>query len=172
LEPEQVAALEKIGRQLLDPETSAAEVLGVSPEYIDSMITCAYLLYSRGRYDQAGTILKAVIELDNERYYPYLLIGEIALKRRHFEQAVACLRQADELSDEHPLVSARLGEALLRIDEVPAGLSYLHRAVQLSDDEKARYVRRARYLIYVVGDMMESDGEIPTDGPDPSASVG
>ncbi len=158
LSPRQVAAVEAMGRALLDDESTPAEVLGVDPAFIESMEESAHLLYARGRHEQSVVLLDAVIHLDDGRYYPYLLLGEIAMQRQRFEEATACLHRADELAENHPIISARLGEALLRLEEYPAGLSYLHRAVEIADDPDAPFAKRAGMLIYIVGEMMAGDG--------------
>lgn len=170
LNPEQVDALKEIGEALLNEESTAAQVLGVDPSYIESMQQFAHVLYSRGRYEEAALLLKTIIELDETMFYPYLLLGDIALKEGHFDEAVACLHRADKLTDAHPLVSALLGEALLRVEEYPAGLSYLHRAVDVAENPDADFVRRAGLLIYVVGEMM--DGEQPGEMEVSESTVG
>jgi len=169
LSPRQVAAVEAMGRALLDDDSTPAEVLGIDPAFIESMEEYAHLLYARDRYEQSVVLLDAVIQLDDRRYYPYLLLGEIAMQRQRFEEATACLHRADELAENHPIISARLGEALLRLEEYPAGLSYLHRAVELADDPDAPFARRAGMLIYIVGEMMagEGTGDISLPGSQP-----
>lgn len=89
----------------------------------------AFQMYSQGRHDKATTLLEGLIALDEHRYYPYLLLGEVCLKQADYFKALDLFRAAEQLEGENVTVISKLGEAYMRTGQVGLAVRYFERVI-------------------------------------------
>lgn len=151
-------AIEELRRRVIEEGEELGEALGVSEEFIESMEYYAHMLYENDKIEEAGTLVEGILALDEERHYPYLLVGDIALEEGRYEDAATCLSAAAEFGPEDPMIEGKLGEALLHIDEIEAALGHLQKATVVAEEEDNTYKRRAEVLIGLVGEAADAVG--------------
>ena len=155
-------ALVEVARRLVDEGEALQEALGVSEEYVESMECFAHRLYANGKFEKAGVLIEGVLALDETRYYPYLLVGDIAMQEERWEDAVTCLEAASEFGPESARVEGKLGEALLRAGRLEAAVARLQTAVAVADDPEQKYRRRSQVLLELIKQGVEQF-ETPSD---------
>jgi tetratricopeptide (TPR) repeat protein len=153
---EELDAVRELAERVEEGET-LQDAIGFSEDYMKTMEYYAHKLYQKGKYDEAGVLVDAVLALDRRRHYPYLLAGDVAMKKEQWEEAVTCLGAALEFGPQTAMVEGKLGEALLRVGRVEVAVFHLREAAEVAEPDAA-YGRRARVLLDVVGDAVE-EGE-------------
>lgn len=154
LTDEEKEAVRELARRVNEEGETLQEAIGLSEEFVQTMEYYAHKLYQKGKYDEAGVLVDAVLALDKRRHYPYLLAGDVAMQKEQWEEAVQCLGAALEFGPQTAMVEGKLGEALLRVGRVEDAVYHLQEAVEVADADEA-YGRRARVLLGVVGDAVE-----------------
>ncbi|MBA2663825.1 MAG: tetratricopeptide repeat protein [Bradymonadaceae bacterium] len=149
LSEDEAAAAAEIGRRFAGGEP-LGEILGVVAEYLDEVEHRAYEFYSQGHDEQAATLARGVMALDPQRYFPHLLMGDLALRANQDAQALGHMESAHALSADDPCIMAKLGEAYLRCGRVADGQQMLERVVAVLDDENNAHRRRALVLLAVL----------------------
>ncbi len=148
--------LEKVARRVVEEDASLQEALGVGEAFVETMEFYAHQLYEYGKLDRAGVLVEGILALDETRYYPYLLIGDIAMQRERWEDAVVCLGAAVSFGPESSMLEGKLGEALVRAGRPDDAVVHLQRAVALSEqDGEMKYGRRSASLLELIGREVE-----------------
>lgn len=155
-------ALKELARRVLEEGENLQEALGISEEYIQTMEFYAHYLYNHGKWDEAGVLVEGVLALDEERYYPYLLVGDVAMQEERWEEAVKCLGAAIAFGPEDPMLEGKIGEALLRVGRVEDALFHLQKALALGDEED-KYAKRSKVLIQMLSQEVEEAVEGSSD---------
>jgi predicted Zn-dependent protease len=130
----------------LNKHDGAAAMLGMGPDELLAVEVMAHQLYLQGKYEEAAQMLNGVVTMESKRYYPFLLLGDIAQKTGEEVQALQCFAAADALQPNNPNVLTKLGEAFLRTGQVGRAVEALSRvlAMNLPDEDENR--RRALVL--------------------------
>ena len=116
----------------------------------------AHDLYRHGRIERAGTIIEGVLALDHTRYYPYLLVGDIALQKGAWADAARCFEAAVNFCDTPTaMLFGKLGEAHLRAGELETSAAYLRRAVAAGPPDQ-KYVRRSEVILESMVNTVEA----------------
>jgi predicted Zn-dependent protease len=132
----------------LKGEIELKEALEVDDLFVESVEQKAYALYADGRYYTAETLLKGLTSLDSQRPYPFVLLGDIALRTDRADEAAEHLQHACEIDGSDPVASLKLGEALLRGGRSDEGIAALQQAVANAGDDKDNpHVKRAQALL-------------------------
>lgn len=151
LTKEQAEALGAMGRRYVEGE-SFASIFGVNEKYLEMAEERAYQLYQAGRYEDARAVCMGIISLDSDRYYPYLVIGDVELKQLGLQQAREYLHLAHERAPEAIPVLAKYGEVLMRSREFSAGRPHLEKVVERVEDPDNPHRRRAQALLRLCAD--------------------
>jgi hypothetical protein len=129
-------------------------LLGVEEEVLDAMERYAHDLYRHGRLERAGTIIEGLLALDHTRYYPYLLVGDIALQNAAWSDAARCFEAAINFCDEPtPLLYGKLGEAHVRAGAIDEGVTCLRLAMDVGEPQD-KYVRRSRAILETIAESV------------------
>jgi len=150
LTDEERGALVELARRVVEEGKAIREALGIGGEYVETMEYYAHQLYQNGKLEEAGVLLEGVLALDEARYYPYLLVGDIAMQEERWEEAAKCLQAAAEFGPDSSLVEGKLGEALLRVGRIEAAVGRLRRAIACADEDDDKYKRRSEVLLSLV----------------------
>jgi len=152
---EEKEAVREMARRVVEEGETLQEAMGVSEEFVRTMEFYAHKLYRVGRYDECGVIVDAILALDDERHYPYLLAGDVAMEKDRWEDAVQCLGAALQLGPQTSMVEGKLGESLLHVGRAEDAAYHLTRAVEVAEGEDDPYARRAEVLLGIVGEAVE-----------------
>lgn len=112
----------------------------------------AFQLYSQGRYDKAIVLLDGLVAMDTHRYYPFLLRGEVMLKKGERIKALDNFRAAREIAPENITVASKIGEAYLGLKQPQQAVVYFEEVLgdtKTPSDHAAK--RRARVLREIAG---------------------
>lgn len=148
-------AVRELARRVVDEGETLQDAIGLSEDFVELMESYAHQLYRAARYDEAGVLVDAILALDERRYYPYLLAGDVAMQNEQWEEAVTCLGAALEFGPQTAMVEGKLGEVLLHVGRVEDAVYHLQQAIEVSDGGEGSYGRRAGVLLGVVGDAIE-----------------
>ncbi|GEM_PF-2309109 len=136
------------------------EVLGIDEGVLEAMEGYAHDLYRHGRFERAGTIIEGILALDHTRYYPYLLVGDIALQQGEWSDGARCFEAAINFCDDPtPMLFGKLGEAYVRDGEFQKSITCLTRAIELGETDD-KYTKRSRALLETI---IESVGEVASE---------
>lgn len=160
LTDEEKEAVKDLARRVMNEGEELAEAIGVSEDYIETMEFYAHKLYQHGKLDEAGVLVEGILALDKTRYYPYLLVGDVAMQEERWEEAVQCLGAAVNFGPEDSMLEGKLGEALLRVGRTEDAVFHLQKAVAFAEDPDDKYRRRSEVLLNVVKEKLQDlDGE-------------
>jgi|GEM_PF-5647632 len=146
-EPASEALAEKIrefARRVVNGE-STADLFGLGDEFIDDVVGRAYQFYGAKSFDNAETLLKGVIALDDTRAYPHLLLGDILLQKSQYDGAIQQFERALALDPDDGETLAKLGESKLRSGHAEEANRILLAAMAVLPDG-SRHHKRSRVL--------------------------
>jgi predicted Zn-dependent protease len=130
----------------LDKHEGAAEMVGMGEDELLAVEVLAHQLYLQGKYEEATNMLGGIVTMESKRYYPFLLLGDIAQKTGEEVEALQCFAAADALQPNNPNVLTKLGEAFLRTGQVARGVEALSRVLAMNLPEEDDNRRRALVL--------------------------
>lgn len=156
LTDEEKSLLERIARAVVEEGHTLQESLGVADDYLETMEFYAHRLYVNGEFEKMAVLVEGIIALDETRYYPYLLLGDVAMQRERWEEAVQCLGAALNFGPDESMLEGKLGEALLRVGRIEEAVIHLQQAIEMVDESDDKYRRRSETLLGWL------DGEIET----------
>jgi tetratricopeptide (TPR) repeat protein len=127
----------------------AAEVLGVSDTQIQALAALGYNAYQQGKLDDAETLFRGVVALQDSSYLGHAGLGAIALAKRppDLDTAFTHLSRAAELNPNDASVQANLGEVLLRQGKVEEAKKHLEAAFKLDPGHNDPGANRARAIV-------------------------
>ena len=158
LSDEEQEAMRQLAERLADGET-LQEALEVQDEYVKVMEAMAHRLYMNGKFEEAQIMVEGVLALDDQRHYPYLLIGTYLLEEQeNYEKAIESLLVAHELGPEEPGIAYKLAEALWRDGRNERSIPFFEAAVAWADDEENPYRKRAEVVLERLREAVESRG--------------
>jgi cytochrome c-type biogenesis protein CcmH/NrfG len=91
-------------------------------------------------------MVSGIVTMESKRYFPFLLLGDIAQKTGEEVQALQCFAAADALQPNNPNVLTKLGEAFLRTGQVQRAVEALSRVLAMNLPEEDDNRRRALVL--------------------------
>lgn len=100
---------------------------------------------SKGRYQEASDIFRAVIALAPERSIGYTLLGDAYMNWEKFDEALESHKKAVEVEPESTFARVHYGEALLLKKQKEKGIQELRKVADL--DPKGADGALARHLI-------------------------
>jgi tetratricopeptide (TPR) repeat protein len=168
LSDEEKSALERVARDVVEEGKTLQEALGVADDYVETMEFYAHRLYANGEFEKMAVLVEGLIALDETRYYPYLLLGDVAMQEEPWEEAVQCLGAASNFGPEASMLEGKLGEALLRAGRLEEAVIHLQQAVELGDEPDDKYRRRSETLL----DLVDRQVETATDSEGPATKSG
>lgn len=156
LSDEEKEAVKQLGERLAEGD-NLQEALEVQDDYVEVLEAMAHRLYENGKFDEAQTMVEGVLALDDQRHYPYLLIGTYLLEEEeNYEKAIESLLVANELGPENPGIAYKLAEALWRDDRIERSIPFFEAAVAWADDEDNPYRNRAEVVLERLQDAAEA----------------
>lgn len=165
LTDEELAAVETVFERFAEGQ-SLQEALEIQPAYVEAMEVAAHHLYENGKFDEATVLIEGIMALDDERYYPYLLIGDYYLTQEDdYDEALRYLLAAHEFGPDDPGISYKVGETLLRKGEPEQSAKFFNEAILFGSGqpEDNPFAQRAQVLLSNMQEAAESyveDGEI------------
>ena len=157
-------AIKETARRVVEEGEQLQEALGLSDDYVETMEFYAHYLYRNGKYDEAGVLVEGIVALDETRYYPYLLAGDVAMQQQRWEEAIPLLGAALNFGPEEAMLEGKLGEALLRVGRTRDAVLHLQKAVELAEEPDDKYRRRSEVLLELVA---EEAAEVQPEGAGP-----
>lgn len=127
---EAVARMREFARRVVEGECKA-DLFGLGDGFIDNVVSRAYRFYRAKSFDNAETLLRGVIALDDTLAYPHLLLGDILLQRSAYDEALAQFERAQALNPDDGETLAKFGEAKLRAGEAEEANRYLLAAMDV-----------------------------------------
>jgi thioredoxin-like negative regulator of GroEL len=133
----------------LDKNEGLAELVGMGDAELLAIEVLAHQQYLQGKYEEAAQMLAAIVTMESKRFYPFLLLGDIAQKTGDEVQALECFVVADQLQPNNADIMAKLGEAFLRTGQLAKAKQTFDKvlALPLPDDHEMK--RRAAVLARV-----------------------
>lgn len=128
------------------------------PQAVQVAAWLGFQLQFAGRYEEAESRLRQAIELDPRYGAPYLLLGEIFLKREQYPEAAAWFRKAVERMPEDAEAQIGLGRALAETGETAAAIETL-RAAAVADPDNAQVHFHLSRLYFRMGDEASAEKE-------------
>lgn len=125
---------------------SIASFVGMGEDELLAVEVMAHQLYLQGKYEQATEMVSGIVTMESKRYFPFLLLGDIAQKTGEEVQALQCFAAADALQPNNPNVLTKLGEAFLRTGQVQRAVEALSRVLAMNLPEEDDNRRRALVL--------------------------
>ncbi len=126
-----------------------AEIFEIPELYLETVEEQAYNMYNVGQYDTAETLLKGVRSLDEKRYYPYILLGDIYLRQNRLDDAEEVLKKAYELQPEDACIVLKNAELHVRRGRQAEGKGMLEQVLTMTDVDNA-HNRRAQVLLSAI----------------------
>ncbi len=148
LSQEDGEVVEKFVQAFVDG-TPMAEIFEIPEQYLEMVEEQAYNMYNVGQYDTAETLLKGVRGLDDKRYYPHLLLGDIYLRQNRLEDAEVVLQKAYELEPEDACIVLKNAELHVRRGRQVEGKGMLEKVLTMTDETNAHH-RRAQVLLSAI----------------------
>lgn len=136
--------MREFARRVVNGERTA-ELFGLGDGFIDDVVGRAYQFYGAKSFDNAETLLKGVIALDDTRAYPHLLLGDILLQKSQYDGAIQQFERAQALNPGDGETLAKLGESKLRSGQVEEASRILSAAMEVLPDG-SRHHKRSRVL--------------------------
>lgn len=140
VEPEEIGAevaaaelavrMREFARRVVGGERTA-DLFGIGDGFLDNVVGRAYQFYGAKSFDNAATLLKGVIALDDTRAYPHLLLGDILLQKSDYDEAMRQFERAQELNPDDGETLAKLGEAKLRAGQTDEANRFLLAAMEV-----------------------------------------
>jgi predicted Zn-dependent protease len=130
----------------LNNHEGAAAMIGMGEDELLAVEMLAHQLYLQGKYEQAAEMVGGIVTMESKRYFPFLLLGDIAQKTGEEVQALQCFAAADALQPNNPNVLTKLGEAFLRTGQVQRAVEALSRVLAMNLPEEDDNRRRALVL--------------------------
>jgi len=127
------------------------EVFGFSQGQVQSVLETAHALYERGRLEDARDLTRGARSLDEELFYPHLLLGDIYRKQDELEESLESFEKALEIDGEAWEVQLRAARVESELGRVSDARNRLERVVDAEDlDEGLR--EEAESLLEMVAD--------------------
>ncbi len=166
LTDEEESRLERIAREMVEEGNTLQESLGVADDYLETMEFYAHRLYVNGEFEKMAVLVEGIIALDETRYYPYLLLGDVAMQGERWEEAVQCLGAALNFGPDESMLEGKLGEALLKVGRIEEAVIHLQQAIAMADESDDKYRRRSETLLGLLDRQIETAAEegTKTDG--------
>lgn len=142
-----------------------AEIFEIPELYLETVEEQAYNMYNVGQYDTAETLLKGVRSLDEKRYYPYILLGDIYLRQNRLEDAEEVLKKAYEVRPEDACIVLKNAELHVRRGRHEEGREMLTKVLEMTMIENA-HNRRAQVLLAAIArpDRRSEQADLGSEG--------
>lgn len=154
----------KFVRAFMDGQPMA-EIFEIPELYLEMVEEQAYNMYNVGQYDTAETLLKGVRGLDHNRYYPYILLGDIYLRQNRLEDAEEVLKKAYEVRPEDACIVLKNAELHVRRGRHEEGREMLTKVLEMTMIENA-HNRRAQVLLAAIArpDRRSEQADLGSEG--------
>jgi tetratricopeptide (TPR) repeat protein len=106
-------------------------VLAQQPEYTNSHQALGEAFFETGDLDKAEQHLLKTIELDQERWGAYNLLGKLHDRRKNYDQAIEAYQQAISIAPSKGKLHNNLGVSYLLVKNYPKAKDCLEKAIQL-----------------------------------------
>jgi tetratricopeptide (TPR) repeat protein len=135
-----------------------AKYFGVSADQMQAFAALGLELFRQGRMNDAATVFRGMIALDDQSYCGHAGLGALALMQNSpdLDSAVKNLQRAAELNPDDPNVLATLGEALLRSARFEDAAAAFRRALNLDPAAAHAGTKRARAIICAIDLIAEN----------------
>jgi len=145
---------------VLRGEKTFAEVCGFGAEYIYEVAGMGYRLLQEGNYDDAETIFRGLIQLNDKDPNLHMWLGSTLHRRGEIDQAIESYSAALELAPNHATCLANRGELLIVKGDAKAGTKDLIKATTESDPEaKNASTVRARAILATIAQKLKDNAK-------------
>lgn len=104
-------------------------------------------LLKAGRFLEAQVECRSIIQKYPQHFYPYFLMGLIALKQRDFSRSVKLFDKAVSINPNHYLSYLRKSSALSAMELLEDGLRSVTQSIALKADFPESYLQRGHILL-------------------------
>lgn len=125
--------------QMKDKSPDAAvnayrELIAMLPENKEAHYRLGYLLYSKGKYDEAVSVLEDAVSIDDKDRYILDTLAYSLMKSGRFEEAVECFEKLSDQEPENPFPVINMGHCFMNSGKIDAAISAWEEAMELLDE--------------------------------------
>ena len=99
----------------------------------------ALIFYNSGKFDNAETICKKLLEENSENFELINLIGAIYLQQKKYDEAIIQFKKAIKINTLHPSLYNNLGVAFKKNDDFKESIKYFEKAIELNPNYSEAY---------------------------------
>lgn len=147
--------LETEVQQVLKGEKTFAEVLGFTGEYIYQIAGMGYKLLQEGNYDDAETIFRGLIRLNDRDANLYMWLGSTLHRRGQVAEAIEVYTKGLEIDPKNSTCLANRGELHIVEGKAQEGTKDLMKAIELDPEAKQPSTVRARAILATIAQKLK-----------------
>lgn len=131
---------------LISAKHAYLHVLELRPEYIDAFRSLAIVYIKAEKYDESIVTAKKALELADDDYSLYYVLGTACMAANRFEDSVVYLEKAIELNPENLQLYNNLGTSYLTIGNLDMAYQIYQKALKINETDALTYFNIASIL--------------------------